>query len=158
MSSSRLIANHYHQNSTRGATPIGLIITQFDQILRDLRRAVAALDSGDVESRTAHINHALLVIAQLQNVLDHARGGEAASRFEQFYNGTRPMLIQAQFAASREILQQCMDMYLALRQAWHQAEATLHKNTATTSQDRATPPVQPIAPVGPSASGSKWDA
>jgi flagellar biosynthetic protein FliS len=120
----RSIASHYNHTNTQGATPIGLIVIQFDQVLRDLRRALAAIDSGDVESRTVHINHAILVIAQLQNVLDHDRGQQAAKRFEQFYNITRAMLVQAQFGASRQILQQCIEMYLTLRQAWHQAEVT----------------------------------
>ena len=122
MSANRSIAAHYNQTDTRGATPIGLIVIQFDQVLRDLRRAVVALDSGDVEARTVHINHAILVIAQLQNVLDHNEGGQAAKRFEQFYNITRAMLVQAQLAASRAMIQQCIDMYLTLRQAWYQVE------------------------------------
>jgi flagellar biosynthetic protein FliS len=158
------IASYYNHSSTRGATPIGLIITQFDQILRDLRRALAALDGGDIELRTSNINHAMLVIAQLQNVLDHTHGGQAARRFEQFYNVTRALLMQAQFAASREILQQCIDMYLTLRQAWHQAEVSLNSDSCRSTVRSDMPTAQSDVPQGnpvsavSALSGVKWSA
>lgn len=159
MSTNRSVAAHYNQTSTRGATPIGLIVIQFDQILRDLRLAAAAMDAGNVESRTSHINHAILVIAQLQNVLDHKRGQQAAKRFEQFYNITRSMLVQAQTAASRTMLQQCIDMYLVLRQAWHQVEAS---QIAHSEQTGARPsPAQRQTPEEPAVlefRGTNWSA
>jgi flagellar secretion chaperone FliS len=161
MSPYKSIAAHYNQTTTRGATPIGLIVIQFDQILRDLRRAAAALDAGDVETRTAQINHAILVIAQLQNVLDHKRGQQAANRFEQFYNLTRSMLVQAQSAASRQILQQCIEMYSTLRQAWHQAE-TSQNSSAGPTDTRTTPSLgrslTPEEPPAPTSTGVNWRA
>lgn len=115
------IAGLYNQANARGATPLGLIVTQFDQVIRDLRRAVVSLDLGNIEERTRHLNHALLVIAQLQNVLNHQEGGEAAKHFEQFYNVTRSMLMEAQILAKREKLLECIELYSTLRLAWHQA-------------------------------------
>jgi len=41
-------------------------------------RALAALQDGNIETRVFELNHALLVIAHLQNVLNDEHGGEAA--------------------------------------------------------------------------------
>ena len=66
--------------------------------------------------------HALLVIAHLQSVLNHERGGEAAKQFAQFYNMTRGMIVQANIEASVTALQRLITLYSKLRQAWAQVE------------------------------------
>ena len=47
-------------------------------LLRDFRRADAAINKGDVETRVSELNHALVVIAHLQSVLDFEHGADAA--------------------------------------------------------------------------------
>jgi flagellar biosynthetic protein FliS len=156
-----LIAGLYNQTNARGATPIGLIIAQFDQVIRDLRRAVLAFDLGHIEERTAHLNHALLVIAQLQNVLDHHRGGQAAKRFEQFYNVTRSMILEAQIGAKREKLLECIELYSTLRQAWQEAD---QKATGTPAGSMVAPEsgsqrrVFPIEPELVEVGRGNWSA
>jgi flagellar biosynthetic protein FliS len=145
------VARHYNQSNARGATPIGLVVAQFDQVIRDLRRAIASFDLGDVEGRTAHLNHALLVIAQLQNVLDHARGGQPARHFEQFYNATRAMLMEAQITAKREKFLECIELYSTVRQAWHQADQKTPSLTGSPAEEphllnrRSTSTIEPYA-------------
>ena len=36
------------------------------------------------------LNHALLIIAELESVLDHERGGEVSRHLDGFYKVTRP--------------------------------------------------------------------
>jgi flagellar secretion chaperone FliS len=112
----------YHQASAQGATPIGQVIALYDTILRDFVRALAAVQAGDVESRVSELNHALLVIAHLQNVLNFERGGEAAKHFERFYSVTRGMIVEANVRATPESLEKLIDLYGGLRQAWYQAQ------------------------------------
>jgi flagellar protein FliS len=112
----------YNQASARGATPIGQIISLYDTILRDFGRALAALQAGQVETRVLELNHALIVIAHLQNVLNHERGGDAAKLFEQFYAVTRGMIVEANFQPRAESLEELINLYGGLRQAWYQAE------------------------------------
>ena len=55
----------YQHASAGGASPVGNIVALYDTILRDFRRALAALTVGDVETRVYELNHALTVIAHL---------------------------------------------------------------------------------------------
>jgi flagellar protein FliS len=115
----------YQQASARGASPVGQVVSLYDTILRDFRRAQAAFDSGNVETRVFELNHALTVIAHLQNVLDHAQGGEAAKQFDQFYAVTRALVVELNFHPSRGSFEQLIDLYGSIRQAWHQVEQQL---------------------------------
>src|SRR3984893_5539422 len=85
----------YDQISAHGGSRVGVIVSLYDTILRDFRRAQVALDTGMVEARVFELNHALDVIGHLEGVLDHKRGGEAARRFEGFYRITRGMIVAA---------------------------------------------------------------
>jgi flagellar protein FliS len=115
----------YQQASARGATPIGQVIALYDTILRDFVRALAALQGGDVESRVLELNHSLLVIAHLQSVLDHERGGEAAKYFDRFYSITRGMIVEANIRGTPESLEELINLFGGLREAWFQAEQKL---------------------------------
>ena len=113
----------YQQNSARGASPVGLVVSLYDTILRDFRRALDAIARGNVEARVFELNHALVVIAHLQSVLDFERGADAAKRFNSFYEVTRGMILSVNVDASRDTLQKLIEMYSSMRQAWQQAES-----------------------------------
>jgi flagellar protein FliS len=121
----------YQQASARGASPVGQVVALYDTILRDFVRALAALQGGDVETRVFELNHALLVIAHLQSVLDHERGGEAAKYFDRFYSITRGVIVEANIGATPESLEELINLYGGLREAWYQAE---HKSPVDQAQ------------------------
>ena len=129
----------YEQASARGTTPIGQVVSLFDTILRDLARAVAALRVGDIETRVAELNHALLVIAHLENVLNHETGEEAAKHFERFYSVTRGMIVQGNFQGTPGALEEIIKLYAGMRQAWYQAE----QQQSPGGQAQAPPADQP---------------
>jgi flagellar protein FliS len=163
------IATLYRQVSTRGASPVGLIVKLYDIILEDLRRAQEALAAGDVQRRTNDLNHALRAIAELQNALDHEKGGEVARRLENFYNVTRGMILEASIRCSSEILQKLSGMFSSMRSAWQQVEREQSGQPAASMSHGGSAP-QPIAPapqprpvlVGadaePEAVSSRWSA
>jgi len=115
----------YQLASARGASPIGQVVSLYDTILRDFVRALAALQAGDVEARVFELNHALLVIAHLQSVLDHECGAEAAKQFDRLYAVTRWMIVEANIQATPESLEELINLYGGLRQAWYQADQQL---------------------------------
>jgi flagellar protein FliS len=115
----------YRQAAARGASPIGEVVALYDTILRDFVRALAALQAGHVEARIFEMNHALLVIGHLQSVLDHERGGEAAKQFATFYAVTRGLIVQANFQATPESIEQLIELYGGVRQAWYEADKLL---------------------------------
>ena len=112
----------YRQASARGASPVGQVVSLYDTILRDLVRALAALQAADVETRIFETNHALLVIAHLQNVLDYDRGGEPAKTLARFYDVARGEIIQANIQATPKAFEDLVSMFGGIREAWYQAE------------------------------------
>jgi flagellar protein FliS len=133
----------YQQAAASGASPVGLIVSLYDTILRDCARALKALQDGNVEARISELNHALLVIGHLQSVLNFEQGGDAAKIFEHFYDITRGMIVQANITATRESIEKLIEMYGGMRQAWFQADNQLPPNQ------------QPSSPTGWSSRASQ---
>jgi flagellar protein FliS len=133
------IATMYRETSARGSHPMALVVQLYDAILEDLRRAMNAAGSGDIEGRTASLNHALLVIAELQSVLDHARGGESAKRLDGFYNVTRGLIVEANLRSKPEHMQRLIELFLPVRQAWKKAAEEMSQGRAEASIPSANP-------------------
>jgi flagellar protein FliS len=112
----------YQQASANGASPVGQIVALYDTILRDFGRALAALKAGDIETRVFELNHAIVVVGYLQFVLDHERGGEPAKHLAQLYNITRGMIVQANIRATPEPIEELIELFGGVRQAWYQSE------------------------------------
>lgn len=115
-------ASAYHQGTAFGASPVGQVIALYDMILHDLRRALSAVDAGQVVQRVNAANHALIVIGELQSVLDFERGGDAARNLDSFYRVSRALLTQASVTSSRERFAELISMFARLRAAWSRVE------------------------------------
>ncbi len=120
------IAGLYNEANVRGASSIGLVVALYDTILRDLRRAGDAIAQGDIEKRTFELNHALRVIAELENVLDYERGGKVAAELQRFYATTRGMILEASIRSSRQAVGQIAALFGTVRQAWHAADEKMN--------------------------------
>ena len=110
------------RNRRGSASPMRLVICLYEQAIEDLRRALLALEKGDIEDRTRHINHALLVISHLQGTLDMERGGEVARNLARFYTVVRAGLLEAQLKQSAKILEQQTSQLATVHEAWLEVE------------------------------------
>jgi flagellar protein FliS len=136
----------YREAAVRGASPVGLVICLYEQAIADLRGALIALEKNDIEGRTRKINHALVVIGQLQGTLDLQRGGQVATSLDRFYNLIRSGLVEAQLKQSATILR--------LYEAWVEVERATSASPPETSRTTQVPP-----PSGPSAPPfADWNA
>jgi flagellar protein FliS len=115
-------AAQYRQSSAQGAHPVGWVVRLYDAILKDFGEALEALRAGQVERRAAALNHALLVIAELEGVLDHEQGGEVARHLQGLYRVSRAMILEANVRASSTRIDKLIGMFLPVRQAWQQVE------------------------------------
>jgi flagellar protein FliS len=147
-------ASLYQQLAARGASPVGQVVALYDTILRDFRRAQAALLAGNVEQRVFEMNHVLTVIAHLQSVLNHERGGEAAKTLDRFYNVTRAMTLDASVHCTPESLQTLIHMYTELRQAWHEIEPGSTAAQSSSPQSDSAPSAKIVTPT-PAAPGGQ---
>jgi flagellar protein FliS len=139
----------YREAAVRGADPVQLVVFLYEQVVEDVRRALAALLRGDVEARTREINHALKVIGHLQGTLDTERGGGVAGNLEVFYNQVRKGLVEAQFQQSAKLLEEQIAHLMVVREAWVEVQ---RMNPAPV----LTPP-RPASSDIPTSS-SEWNA
>lgn len=116
---------YYRESAVRGASPVRLVICLYEQAIEDLRRSVIALERGDIEARTSTINHALMVIGQLQGSLDRERGGKVARNLERFYNHVRSCLVEAQQKQSARVLEQQISQLVTVYEAWIEVDRAI---------------------------------
>ena len=115
----------YREAAVAGASPVRLIILLYEQVIEDLRRALAMHSRGDIEGRTREINHAILVIGHLQATLDHEQGGKVARNLVRFYDQVRAKLVEAQCQQSPEAIEQQIAHLMEVRDAWCEVEHQL---------------------------------
>ncbi len=141
----------YRQGLVGTENPVQLVVLLYEQAAKDVREALKALRAGDIERRTFEIDHALLVVGQLQGTLDMERGGEVAKNLERFYTMVRARLLQAQIQASAEILEEQMNLLLSLRETWQEVERR-------TREAQLTPEPVSSGPPTAAASAGNWSA
>jgi len=112
----------YRRSSIAGASSIGLMIVLLDTLVGDLRRAGAALRRNDIEARCNELNHAALVLGQLESWIDLKNGGEPAETLSRFYAYLRAKMLEASISKSAAELDKQIEMILHVRSAWQQLD------------------------------------
>jgi flagellar secretion chaperone FliS len=113
----------YQMSAIQGASSIGLMIVLLDTLAGDLRQAAAALRRNDIETRCRDLNHASLVLGQLENWLDPDRGGESAQTLSRFYAYLRAKMMEAAVSHSATLLETQIEMILHVRSAWQKLDS-----------------------------------
>jgi flagellar protein FliS len=108
--------------AAQNASPIRLTIILYDLLASDLRRAIDAIRSKDIERRCKELDHAYLVLMQLEGTLETEQGGETALHLCRFYSHLRAKVLEAQIKQSAEILEQQINLIQEVRRAWEQVE------------------------------------
>jgi flagellar secretion chaperone FliS len=137
----------YRETDVRGATAVRLVVLLYEQMIQDLRQAAQAIEQNDIELRTNHINHAILVIAYLQSGLDFATGGKVAQDLSDFYDILRQNLVQVQFHPSQAGIGQQITDLLEVREAWTEVERA--EQSSVTIEGTTTPSAVPSGTESP---------
>ena len=116
------IARQYRELAIKGATPVGLIILLYDMAIESLVRAAKEIDAGNVEARTADLNHALAVLGELQRSLNLESGGEVAKRLTDLYDVARCKILEANIKSSKDTIEQLSSVLSSIREAWQVVE------------------------------------
>lgn len=104
------------------ASGIGSLIALYDTLAGNLRRAADAERNNDLGQRANELNHALMVIAFLEDQIDRGPGGELAEQLTALYRGMRRRVVLAQAKRSPEMLENEMAEVLKIRETWQQIE------------------------------------
>ena len=113
----------YRRTALSGASSIGLVIALCDTLSGNLRRAVAAIVRGDIGKRCAELNHAFLVVGQLESMIDKQPGDPLADSLATFYAYLRSKMLEASIQQSASVLEAQIDLVLQIRAAWQQRES-----------------------------------
>lgn len=116
-------AYSYRQSSISGATPIGLVIALYDKLASDLRMAVEAMREDDIEARCTALNHATLVLGQLQDWVNVDAADPLSRSLVDFYQILRSRMLEASLKKSPELLEAQIELVLQVRSAWQQKDA-----------------------------------
>lgn len=140
----------YRQLAAQGTTLLGLVVQSYDQILNAIYSAVRAIETNDVEKKTAELNQAFTLLSHLQSALDFEKGGEVARSLARFYDQQRARMLEASRKQSVQILNEVAEYFVSLREAWHQIEQSA--NSSAQADHSAAPPRS--ANTGPDATYS----
>jgi flagellin-specific chaperone FliS len=148
----------YRKTAIGGASGFGLLIALCDTLAGDLRRAADAERRNNIEKRCREVNHALLVIAHLEDGLARGAGGELARQLSAFYSSLRRAVNDAQACRSPEMLEQQMNKVLNLRGVWQGLELR-NSSAMAEAPARAQAPRYPgTSPARYERSASSWRA
>ena len=134
----------YQEAAVRNASAIELVIILYDVLARDLHDAIAAMERGHIEGRSAKLKHGLLALQQLEGSLNLDEGGELATQMSRFYSMLRSQIMKAQIEQDGEILRELVQLLFSVREAWAELNSRL-----------AAPPA---APAAQAASSANWKA
>jgi flagellar protein FliS len=115
-------AKDYLHAAVAGASPVGLVVLLYERLITDLTRAVAAMEEGDIETRVAEINHAFLILGQLEGSLDSSQAPEAARTQALLYSLTRAKILEAHLKSNRQMLEEQIVLLNDVRAAWEQVD------------------------------------
>lgn len=118
----------YRRTGVEAASGLGLLITLFDTLAGDLRRAADAQRTNDIEMRSQEVRHALLVVGYLEDWVKRGEDGDLARELIAFYASLRRNLIEAAARMSAEIFERQMADVLELRKYWQQIESRMESS------------------------------
>jgi flagellar protein FliS len=119
-------AKNYLHAAVAGASPVGLVVLLYERLITDLTRAVAAMEKGEMETRVAEINHAFLILGQLEGSLDPSQSPDAAKTQALFYSVTRARILEAHLKSNRQMLEEQIVVLNDVRAAWEQVDPARH--------------------------------
>jgi len=113
----------YREEAILSASPERLVTMLYDRLLLDVDRAINAQTAGNWQEANLQLQHAQAIVAQLSGSLTDEWDGAGDLRALYAYLATT--LINANVTRNVELTQECRDHIAPLRDAFHQAAASL---------------------------------
>ncbi len=137
-------ARMYRESAVRYASPVGLVVILYEEVIRSLRRAHQATQQKNIEQRCLSLTHAVLVVGHLQAVLDFEKGADVAQNLSNFYNLARRVILESNNKGNADRLISLAGDFSNLAQAWQQVDHEVGK-TPDTAAIQAAIPQMPLA-------------
>jgi flagellar protein FliS len=138
----------YRKSAIQGASTIGLVIALYDTLSGDLRRAAAAIRSHDIQKRCTEVNHAFLVLGQLEDWVETKSDEKLAKSLSGFYSYLRARMMEASLRQSAQLLEDQVGLILQVRAAWQQKDSVQVADDELTNQPTPADIDEPSASIG----------
>lgn len=154
--------NHYQVHAIEGASPIDLVVSLYDGIVRFLHDAANATERNDVVGRRTAVKKALDIIVHLQATLKMDVGGKVAETLAEYYAAMFGQILKASQEASKEGFEHTITCVQNVREAWKQvandpeALESLRERDSALSQPTAVNPSMAMESEGELS--SRWMA
>jgi flagellar protein FliS len=132
-------ARAYREAAVRGASPVGLIVILYEEIIRSIRKAQRALAVAKIEDRSNALTHALAVVGHLQTVLDFEKGGALARELSTFYTLARTKLVELNVDPQDSKMEDLAQEFATMKTAWQSVERDLAQENAGTIPEAEEP-------------------
>ena len=117
-------ATRYRETEVLTATPGQLVVLLYDHLLVSLRRAKVAMEAGDADVKSDHLEKSRNVLTELLVTLDRERGGEVAANLAALYSFLLGELVQVGVRGDVARLERVTHMINELRDAFAQLSTT----------------------------------
>ena len=114
-------AEAYYQTHVHSRSPLELVVMLYDGALRFLDQAAEAMDKGDMVAKANAMSRSFAILAELQNTLNVAEGGEVARQLDALYGYMNDRLVDANTQRSSAPIRDVIRLMQPLRDAWSQA-------------------------------------
>lgn len=123
-------ANTYQTQQIMTASPVMLVAMLYDKAIHSLKKAVIAIDAGDVQARWDANNRAFEIIQHLQRTLDRERGGDVAANLDALYGHMLRLLPEVNMKNDQKAAKDVIGLLEPLRNSWRQAAANANASAA----------------------------
>ncbi len=95
-----------------------LVVMLYEGAVKFLKKAISAMEAGDLEAKAHNLAKAQDIIFELNTVLDMEVGGEIAQNLRQLYNFMRKRLNQANIKRDPQLIREVIGLMEEINQGW----------------------------------------
>jgi flagellar protein FliS len=114
----------YRRTEAQSSSPLELVVMLYDGAIRFVTEAREAIAKGDVRARTTAVSRARAIVAELQNTLNMAEGGDVARELDRLYTYMSGRLLEVTANADADAAKEVHKLLTTLRDGWSQIAAS----------------------------------
>ncbi len=118
----------YKTTQVQSASREKLLLLMYEGAIKFTKLAITAAENGQIAERCTNIGRAFDIVLELNNTLDHEKGGEIATKLEQLYMFMTEQYTKANVNADPQPLKNVLKILETLLEAWQGAVEQLKKN------------------------------
>ena len=138
--------NAYNRDAVLSASPVRLLTMLYDRLVLDLTRGEAALGAESWPVAWENLRHADQIVAELASTLK-LDAWDGADGLLQLYTYVTDLIVTANIERDAAPVREAIMLLEPLRDAWHEAAATLPADGDSDARIGA----------GPASRASRWD-